>query len=123
MTATEPPITADDVRQMAMSLPRTIERLVRDRVKFNVGRIVYATLSRDETLMGCGFPKEEREAAVAAEPEKFLMPDAANMRYQWIVVRLSAVTRDELRELLVDAWRMAVPKRVAAAYDQEHTPA
>jgi hypothetical protein len=120
MTTDEPPVTADDVRRVALSLPRTVERLVRDRVKFNVGRIVYATLSRDETLMGCGFPKEEREAAVAAEPGKFLLPGAGDMRYHWIVVRLAAVTRDEMHELVEDAWRMATPKRVAAAYDREH---
>ncbi|MEO3810271.1 MmcQ/YjbR family DNA-binding protein [Sphaerisporangium sp. B11E5] len=120
MTVAEPPVTADDVRQVALSLPRTVERLVRDRVKFNVGRIVYATLSRDETLMGCGFPKEEREAAVAAEPEKFVMPRGGDLRYHWIVVRLAALTHGELRELVTDAWRMAAPKRVAAAYDEQH---
>ena len=123
VSTVESPVTAADVRRVAMSLPRTVERLVRDRVKFNVGRIVYCTLSRDETLMGCGFPKEEREAAVAAEPDKFLLPKGGDLRYHWIVVRLSALGPDELRELVTDAWRMAAPKRVRAAYDQEHAEA
>ena len=43
--------TIEDVRELALGLPRTHEALVRDRVKFRVGRIVYLSFSRDETLM------------------------------------------------------------------------
>lgn len=109
--------TVDDVRRIATALPRTVERLVQDRVKFNVGRIVYVALSRDEQIMGFGFPKEEREQFVAAEPHKFQLPNKANMRYQWVEVRLAAIELDELAELITDAWRMCVPKSVAADYD------
>ena len=110
------PVTIDDVRALALTLPRTTEALVRDRVKFRVGRIVYVAFSRDETLMGFGFPREEREALVASDPDKFLMPKPSDMRYQWVVVRLAAIEEDEMRELVLDAWRMVVPKRVAAAH-------
>jgi hypothetical protein len=108
--------TIEGVRELALSLPRSYEALVRDRVKFRVGRIVYLAFSRDETLMGFAFPKEEREALVAAEPEKFMMPEQSDMRYHWAVVRLSAIDDAETRELVLDAWRMVVPKRVAAAH-------
>ena len=84
-------VTVDEVRAVAMSLPRTTEALVRDRVKFRVGRIVYLAFSRDETLMGFAFPKDERDALVAAEPDKFLLPKPSDMRYQWVVVRLAAI--------------------------------
>jgi hypothetical protein len=106
-------VTSDDVRAIATSLPRTIERLVRDRVKFNVGRIVYLALSRDELTMGCGFPKEERDAAIQAEPHKFAMPSVGDQRYHWIHVDLAQIDEQELRELVTDAWRMCVPKSVA----------
>ena len=109
-------VTTDDVRAVAMSLPRTTEHLIRDRVKFRVGRIVYAALSRDETIMGFAFPREERAALVAADPDKFLMPEPSDERYQWVRVRLAAIDQPELRELLVDAWCMVVPKKVAAAH-------
>jgi hypothetical protein len=79
-------VTADDVRTVALSLPRTQEALVRDQVKFRVGRIVYVALSRDERSMGFGFPREERAALVAAQPEKFFMPIPSDMRYQWVRV-------------------------------------
>jgi hypothetical protein len=110
-------VTVADVRMFAMTLPRTKEALVRDRIKFRVGRIVYLALSRDETIMGFGFPKEEREALVASDPEKFLMPERGDLRYHWVQVRMSSIDVTEMRELVLDAWRMCVPKRVAAEYD------
>jgi hypothetical protein len=109
-------VTIDDVRELAASLPRTEEALVWDRVKFRVGRLVYLAFSRDETLMGFAFPKEEREALVATEPDKFMMPKTSDLRYNWVVVRLAAIDQIEMREIVVDAWRMVVPKGVAAAY-------
>ena len=107
-------VTIDDVRELALRLPRTYEALVRDRVKFRVGRLVYLAFSRDETLMGFGFPKEEREALIASEPEKFMMPKPRDQRYNWVVVRLAAIDKVEMREIVTEAWRMVVPKRVAA---------
>lgn len=110
-------VSIDDARAIVADLPRSYEAFVRDRVKFRVGRIVYASFSRDETVMGFGFPREEREALVESEPDKFLMPGAADMRYQWVCVRLDALDLDELRELLIDAWRMCVPKKVSDSYE------
>ena len=109
--------TIEDVREFVSELPRAYEVLVRDRVKFRVGRIVFVAFSRDETEMGFGFPKEEREALVASEPDKFFMPGKADMRYQWVECWLAAIDVDEMRELVLDAWRMCVPKRVAAEFD------
>ena len=112
-------VTIDDARAIAATLPRSYEVLVRDRVRFRIGRIVYVAFSRDETIMGFGFPKEEREALVASEPDKFLMPRPSELRYNWVCVRLDAIDHDELRELVVDAWRMCVPKKVRDAYEGE----
>ena len=109
-------VTLDDVRGIASDLPRSYEALVRGRVKFRVGRIVYLAFSRDETLMGFAFPKEWREALVESEPEKFLLPRPSELRWNWVVVRMAAIGEQELRELVVDAWAFVVPKRVAAEY-------
>ena len=108
--------TIESVRELALSLPRSYEALVRDRVKFRVGQIVYLAFSRDEQMMGFAFPKEERAALIEAEPDKFLLPKPKDLRYNWVVVRLAAIDDDEMRELVLDAWRMVVPKRVAAAH-------
>lgn len=109
-------VTVADVRAVALSLPRTEEHLIHDRVKFRVGRIVYAALSRDETILGFGFPREERPALIAAEPDRFLLDRASDARYQWIDTRMATLGQAEMREFITDAWRMVVPKRVAAAH-------
>ena len=109
-------VTAEDVRRLAGSLPRSEEALVRDHVKFRVRGIVFVAISPDETVMGFGFPKEERAALVASEPEKFFMPRKSDERYHWVRVWLDAIDEAEMRELVLDAWRMVVPKKVAAAY-------
>ncbi len=108
--------TLDAVRPLALSLPRSYEVLIRDRIKFRVGRIVYLAFSRDEEVMGFAFPKGERDALIASEPAKFAMPPLSDQRYNWVLVRLAAVSDEEMTELVIDAWRMVVPKGVAAAH-------
>jgi hypothetical protein len=112
-------VTIDDVRAIVAGLPRSYEVVVRGRVKFRVGQIVYLSFSRDETVMGFAFPKEERGALLQTYPEKFLPPDPADLRFNWVLARLDALEVGELEELVLDAWRMVVPKRLAAASDEE----
>ncbi|HYI44531.1 MAG TPA: MmcQ/YjbR family DNA-binding protein [Actinomycetota bacterium] len=109
-------VTIEEVRELALTLPRSYEALVRDRVKFRVGRLVYLAFSHDETLMGFAFPKDERDALVASEPDKFMMPKRGDLRYNWVVVRLEEIDQAEMQEIVIEAWRMVVPKRVAAEH-------
>ncbi len=109
-------VTVGDVRRVALGLPGTTEHLIRDRVKFRVKRLVYVAFSRDETLMGFGFPKEQRQALVESEPHKFLLPPVADLRYNWVDVRMAALDVEEMTELVTDAWTMVVPKHVAQEY-------
>ncbi|WP_086845751.1 MmcQ/YjbR family DNA-binding protein [Amycolatopsis kentuckyensis] len=113
-------VTGADVRAFAATLPRAYEAIVRDRIKFRVGQIVFVALSADETLMGFAFPREQREALIAAEPGKFLLPEPADLRFRWIRCRLAAIDEAEMRELVVEAWRMCVPKKVSTAYLETH---
>jgi hypothetical protein len=112
-------VTLLDVRRFASKLPRSTEALVGGRVKFRVGRIVYLSFSRDETVMGFAFPKEERDWLIGGTPNKFMQPQASDLRYNWVLVRLAAIDETEMRELVLDAWRMVVPKSVAASYVTE----
>ena len=105
--------TIEEVRELAGTLPRSYEVLVADRVKFRVGRLVYLAFSRDERIMGFAFPKEERDALIASDPEKFLLPRKSDLRYNWVHARLPLLGHEELRELVLDAWTMVVPKSVA----------
>ncbi len=106
-------VEVEDVRRLALTLPRTEEALVHDRVKFRVRGLVYVAFSRDETIMGFGYPKHARTALVAGEPHKFLMPAPSDERFNWVRARLSELDPDEMHELVIDAWRMVVPKFLA----------
>ncbi len=111
-------VTVNDVRRLAMTLPRATEGFVGGRVKFYVGRIVYVSFSRDGTVMGFGFPKDQRDWLVGGSPDKFMLPEGGDLRYHWVLVRMNAIDEKEMRELVLDAWRMVVPKSVAAAYSE-----
>jgi hypothetical protein len=114
-------VTLEQIRRWALALPRTEEHLIREYVKFRVGRIVYATISPDETILGFGFPKDERAALIAAEPDRFLLERASDQRYHWIDARMATLSPAEAREFITDAWRMVVPKRVAAEFTAART--
>jgi hypothetical protein len=109
-------VTVDDVRALALTLPRSYEAHVRGRVKFRVGSIVFCSFSRDETVMGFGFPREWRGTLVENEPDKFAMPSEHDMRFHWVHVNLAAIDEDEMRDLVENAWALCVPKSVAAEY-------
>jgi hypothetical protein len=109
-------VTADDVRAFAADFPRSYEVFVRGRWKFRVGQIVYIAFSKDEALMGFAFPREERQMLVETYPDKFMYPRESDMRFNWVVARLETLSRQEMEEYVFDAWRMVVPKRVAAEY-------
>jgi hypothetical protein len=63
--------------------------------------------------MGFGFPREERDALIAAEPGRYLLPPPSDLRYQWVVARLAALDHDTMEERVVDAWAMCVPQFLA----------
>ena len=103
-------VTAEEVRAVALALPRAYEAQVRGRSKLRVGQIVFAAFDRGETEMGFGFPKAERDGLVESDPETFFLPSASDLRYQWVCARLPRLGHDEMRELVTDAWRMCTPK-------------
>lgn len=112
--------TIDDVRALGSSLERSYEVVVRGRLKFRVGQLVYVAFSLDERTMEFAFPKEMREGLVGGQPEKFRMPSASDLRFHWVSSDLSALEPAEAREFVVEAWRMVVPQKLARAYDLAH---
>jgi len=110
----------EDVRRLGAELERSYQVYVHGRLKFRVKQIVYVAFSLDESVMGFAFPKEEREALVRSEPHKFQMPAPSDMRFNWVDAHLAALDPIEARELVVDAWRMVVPKKLSGAYNLIH---
>jgi len=110
----------DDVLALGTELERSYPVYVRGRLKFRVKQIVYVAFSRDESVMEFAFPKEERAALVGGEPHKFQLPSESDLRFHWVRSQLAALEPVEARELVVDAWRMVVPQKLARAYDLAH---
>ena len=110
----------EDVRALGTELERSYQVYVHGRLKFRVEQIVYVAFSLDETVMEFAFPKEERAVLVAGEPQKFRLPEERDMRFNWVHADLAALDRTEARELVVDAWRLVVPKKLCRAYDLAH---
>jgi hypothetical protein len=110
----------EDVRALGAELERSYHVYVRGRLKFRVGQIVYVAFSLDESVMGFAFPKEERTALVESEPRRFQLPAESDLRFNWIHADLAALDATEARELVVDAWRMVVPRKISVAYDFTH---
>ena len=109
--------SVDQVLAVARGLPRSYEVWVYGQRKFRVGSIVWLAFSKDETVLGIGFPKEWRAIVVEAEPRKFMLPRESDLRFNWIHARLAALDHAEMQDLVLDAWKMVVPKKVAREYD------
>ena len=112
-------VTADDVREVGLALPRTHEFFTGGRYKLKVKQIVYAAFSQDETRMGFGYPKDARDGLIESAPETFFLPPARDLRYQWVCAHLARLDAEEMRELVVDAWRMCTPKMLHDLPDME----
>src|SRR4051812_21171132 len=110
----------EDVRRLGTEREGSYEVYVGGKVKFRVGQLVYVAFSRDESVMGFAFPREERDALVRSDPRTFHLPTASDMRFNWVHADLAALDPTEARELVIDAWRMVVPKKLSRAYDLLH---
>ena len=106
-------VDVEQVRALAVTLPRTTEHVIRDRLKFRVGSIVYVAFSRDETTMGFGYPKEERDALITGDPDLFFLPGTSDLRFNWVCCHLARLDHEYMTELVTEAWRMVVPKFLA----------
>jgi hypothetical protein len=103
-------VTADDVRRVGLALPRTHEFFTGGRFKLKVRQIVYVGFSKDETLMGFGYPRDGRDGLIESDPETFFLPPPRDLRYQWVCAHLDRLDPVEMGELVTDAWRMCTPK-------------
>jgi hypothetical protein len=58
----------------------------------------------------------ERDALIASQPDKFFTT-AHYDSYPMVLVRLKAVGRQELEELIVDSWRLRAPRTLVKQWD------
>ncbi|MET9954097.1 MmcQ/YjbR family DNA-binding protein [Streptomyces sp. NPDC006339] len=116
-------ITADEVRELALALPETMEKEAWAMPTFRVAGKMFLTLPDDETSMAVRCPKLDRDELVLAEPEKFWVADH-EAAFAWVRVRLRALDdAEELRAIVVDSWCQAAPPRLLKAHPELVPPA
>ena len=95
--------TTDDVRELALRLPQTTEKPSYGVPGFRVKDRLFARLREDPDALVLW--TEEKEALLLSEPEKFFTTPHYD-GHPLILVRVEAVDREELGELLTESWRL-----------------
>lgn len=109
-------VSFETVRELALELPETEETTSYGTPAFKVRRKLFARLREEGDVLVVKVERDERAALIESEPDVyFYTPHYEN--YGFVLVRLDAVERDELREILTESWRLAAPKRLAAELD------
>ena len=109
--------TPDDVRELALALPETIERSSYGTPGFRVGDRLFARLHQDGESLVVWVDMDEREMLAQTEPEKFFWTPHYE-KHPMLQVRLVAVDRAELGEVLRDSWRQRAPASVLSEFGE-----
>lgn len=114
------------VRTIAQTLPDVAERLSHSAPSFFIGGkktfVMFVDSHHNDDIVGiwCAAPVGEQQARIEEDPERFYRPPYVGHR-GWLGVRLDRpVTDEELTEIIVEAWRCIAPKRLLAAFDENH---
>ncbi|MBF8193314.1 MmcQ/YjbR family DNA-binding protein [Nonomuraea sp. K274] len=109
-------VTEDDVRRIALALPETTEKPMYGTPAFYVRGKWFARIREEGDVLVLPLASEEEKAElIAAQPATFFTTPHYD-GYAAVLVRFGAVDDVELRELLIDAWRLRAPKRTAADF-------
>lgn len=108
--------TDEDLRAIALSLPDTSEKLAWGMPTFRVREKIFASLSPRHGP-GVKISQEERAELVAAEPAKFTWTPH-DEKFGFMRLNLDAIDREELAEVVTDAWRRTAPKTLLRRFDE-----
>lgn len=113
-----PPVSFETVRQLALALPEVEEGTSYGTPAFKVKGKTITRLREDGETLVVKIDFLKRDILMNAEPETFYITDHYR-DYPAMLVRLSSVRREVLRDLLEQAWRLEAPKRLIKAYDDK----
>jgi hypothetical protein len=99
-------VTFEMVREIALSLDGVQEGTSYGTPAFKVGGVLLARLREDLDSLVLRTTFEQREELMAADPEIYYITDHY-LEYPWVLVRLSQVHPDAMRDLIRMAWRLA----------------
>lgn len=109
--------TEADVRRICLSLPETTETPYEGLPGFRVRKRLFARIRTNPDALVVWTPEVgEKEALIAAEPEKFFQTPHYE-GHPAVLVRLEAIEVDELEELLTESWALRAPARLVSAFE------
>jgi hypothetical protein len=111
-------VTFEQVRTFALALPHVEEGTSYGTPGFKVRGKLFVRLHQDGESLVVKIDPGERAMRMKVDPETFYITDHY-LAYPWILVRISSVDLEDLRELLEEAWRLSAPKRLVVQYDQD----
>ena len=109
--------TAEQLRDIALSLPEATEKRMHGTPAYYVGSKSFTKLTHDGrcAVLHVG-SLEEKEARLAADPVRLTTTPHYD-GYRMVLVVLAKVTKQELRNLIIESWRVRAPKKLVAAFN------
>ncbi len=114
----ESPVTFDTVRAIARELPGAVESTSYGTPAFKVGKNLFVRQHQDGESLVIKIDRDQRLMRMKADPETFYITDHY-LNYPYMLVRLAKVDREDLRELLEDAWELSAPKSLRGERGKE----
>jgi hypothetical protein len=108
----------DTVRRIALALPEAVERETWGTPTFRVRGKIFVMFAEGEREAWVKSTHDEQRALTQMDPGTFFVPPYVGPS-GWVGVRFRTVDRDEMRELLTEAWRLTAPKRLVDAFERE----
>ena len=90
---------------------RVEERETWETATFRVRNKIFVMFSDRERELWVKSDFDEQRALTQTDPETFFVPPYVGPS-GWVGVRIRTVDRDELSELVTEAWRLTAPKRL-----------
>ena len=109
-------VTFETVRRLSLALPGVVEGTSYGTPAFKVRGKLFVRLHQSGESIVVRIDRQERDQRMQADPRTFYITDHY-LKYPMMLVRLSSVLKDDLRELLEESWRRCAPKRLIAEYD------
>lgn len=107
---TRPRLDFETARKLALALPGVSEGTSYGTPAFRVNKKLLARFHQNGESLVVKCDLDEREILLSANPAAFFITDHY-AGYPWVLVRLSNIRREELRELLLEAWKKCASKR------------
>jgi hypothetical protein len=111
-------MTFEQIRRLALALPKAEDGTSYGTPAFKVRGKLFARLHQDGESLVVKIDPGERTMRMKADPETFYITDHYR-NYPWILVRISSVDPEDLRDLLEEAWRLSAPERLVSQYDDD----